>query len=145
MDLEESQNIFPVSFQNSTDLLLNSETASRLMLNIGAGIQIKVRKNKNLIAGLSTDFNGLPKSFEPKGFNISTGHNNIYHATAGMDVSIKKIKINGGLKVSYGYSRNQLQFVDMSTASTSNLLIGNRDYNSNYSYIAFNVLLGFNF
>ncbi len=145
MDLEESENTFPVNYRNATDLLLNAETESRLFGNVAVGVEIKIKRNRQLIAGFSTDFNSLPASFDPKGFNISTGRNNIYNLTTGMDIEIRNIKINGGIKLSYGYSRNQKQFVDMTSASTNNFLIGERDYNSNYNYYALNLLLGFNF
>jgi len=132
-------------FDAVNSVLLNAQTASRFFGNIAMGAQFKIRNNKSIIAGFSTDFNALPKGFNPKGFRTSTARNNLYHASAGMDVHIKKVKINGGLKVSYGYSRNQQQFVNMSTASTANLLIGDRKYDSNYNYLAFNLLLGLNF
>lgn len=146
LSLSDSGNVtLPSQFEKATNLALNSETALRFFGNIAVGAQFKIRNNKSIISGISTDFNGLPKGFNPYGFNMSTARNNLFHASAGMDVQIKKVKINGGIKVSYGYSRNQQQFVNMSTASTQNLLIGNRSYDSNYNYFAFNLLLGLNF
>lgn len=146
LSLSDSGNAtLPSQFAKATNLVLNSETALRFFGNIAVGAQFKIRNNKSIISGISTDFNGLPKGFNPTGFNMSTARNNLFHASAGMDVQIKKVKINGGIKVSYGYSRNQQQFVNMSTASTQNLLIGNRAYDSNYNYFAFNLLLGLNF
>ncbi len=143
--LEETANTFPENYRGVSDLILNAQTATRSFANVGAGIQLKLKSNKELIVGFCTDFNSLPKSFDPKGFNISNGRANLFHATAGMDVRIRQVKINGGIKLSYGVSKNQPQLVDMETASVNNRLIGYISNNSNYQFYALNLLLGFNF
>jgi hypothetical protein len=144
-DFNNELNGIPPVYPSVTDLILNSETESRLLLNLAFGMQILAKNGRITSLGLCTDFNSLPKSFKPRGYNTSFGRNNIYHLTVGRELTVLKIRVNGGLKFSYGYSNNLTQFVDMNSASPSNFLLGDRKPISDYRIMALSLLLGFNF
>ncbi|MEO8150994.1 MAG: hypothetical protein ABI723_25395 [Bacteroidia bacterium] len=145
VDLENRKIQFPIySNLNSTDLI-GVQSASRFMTNVAFGFQYKYRRTKTLSGGFSTDFNSLPKDFTQTGTNVNTSNWDLYHLSIGFDTNIKKIKLSVGIRSSFGYKNDNLQFADIKTAAGDNLLYGDREAKSNYTYGDLSLLLGFNF
>lgn len=145
LDVKDNNVQFPTYTNLTSADVIGVQSASRLFTNVAIGFQYKLKNNKTISSGFSTDFNSLPKDFKQTGTNINTSNWDLYHASVGFDANIKKIKVSIGLRSSYGFRKDNMQFADISSANGTNILYGNRQPVSNNTYWDTSLLLGFNF
>ena len=122
--------------------------ANKSVVNFGFSVVYNIKESLNYIGSFRTDLN----FFDNKSLNRNTdfvpnmSYLDIYHITSGIVFSIKKANITFGMDYGYGRSKNDQQFVNMTSASQSNFLKGNinRSTSTVYHNISLNIGLNFN-
>ena len=129
----------------SSEQVIGVRTSAKAVLNAGIGFSYHLKRNKNILGSITTDFNSLPADKHFIGNSISANSWNTYHFSLGTRFKFWKIDVLTGLRYSTGHSKNQPQLVDMRSPTNDNLLLGNRDNNMEQVYRSLSLLLGFNF
>jgi hypothetical protein len=108
--------------------------------NAGIGWQHIFNNHFSLFGGATTNFTTTPPGSIK---DISLSNWNIYQMTAGTVFTYKRIKMNTGIRYSFG-KENAKQLINYPTVSTKNALLGERII-SNISYKSLKLVIGFSF
>ncbi len=117
------------------------QTALRPVVNVAIGYIIKMTDNFSFLSGLRTDFNNYDEQRLSREENYvpSIGYLNLYHLSAGTVWYGKKYRLTVGFTYSTGYSKGDLQQINLTSPSDETSLYGIRDYSTttHFNQIAF--------
>ncbi len=144
IDIENDfDGIFPPELANFDNMIL----AYKPVLNVAIAIQQHVSENLEGILGFRTDFN----YFDENSINVNTEFVpgklfvNLYHISGGALWKTEKYDLSLGGSFSFGYKKNELQYVNLSDPTIDNFLFGQRQEISNPIYTQVGVFLGFTY
>lgn len=121
--------------------------ANRAVMNFALGYEYIVKESLTMLLGFRTDFNNVDfdKVDYPVDYTPTFCNWDIYHLSGGVDWRDEKFNLSLGLNTSYGQSRNQDQFVNLSTPSEDNKLFGDINNTVSATYLRLTLLIGFTF
>jgi hypothetical protein len=114
--------------------------------NFAIGWNRKITEKYTLMAGFRTDFNYLDKDAIDKsgGFAPEISNWNLYHLSAGTDLTILKHNFTLGLTYTYGKSNNQAQFVNLDVPEQNEIVVGKAVQNIANAHIdQFSLTIGY--
>ena len=121
--------------------------ANRPVLNISFGYGFDIKKNLALMGGLRTDFNAYDQNRLPREENYvpNIGNLNLYHLSAGTLWYEKKYRLTVGFTYSLGFSRGDLQQINLSSPSDETALFGVNDYSTKTRFNQLGFHFGFTY
>ncbi len=121
--------------------ILNAAGGSKGVFNLALGVEHKLFKQYNMLAGIRTDKSYFREDVAGKGNDLSITSADLYHASLGVVVKGAKSDICVGVKASYG--RNKVgQLANISQPNDDFLLIG-EEKDTHYRYYALSAILGY--
>jgi hypothetical protein len=135
----------------TTSVFTSYEFGNRGVLNIALGYKKMLSESLGILAGFRTDLNPYKIGYKTDiwGSNSYENlNNNLYHLTGGLKFDYKKSSFIVGLQYSYGFKKNQSEFVNFSEPNAYNpetglALQGIKNNNSKYSENVLGFYLGF--
>lgn len=121
--------------------------AHKTVLNFGLAVIHQFRDNIYYIGSLRTDFNFFDsdKLDRLADFVPNMAYWDMYHLTSGIVIEGPRTSLAFGLNYGLGLSWNDLQLVNMTTASQDNFLIGDRNSNTSTQFHNFGFIFGLNY
>lgn len=122
----------------------NMMLAQKTVVNLAIAVQHHFSGKIELIGGFRTDFNPLDRNE----INVYNGNYpgisywNVYHLTSGVIWRFEKFEMSLGGDYAFGFSKNTMQFVNLSEPTDKNLLFGIPDNSANVMYNQINISLG---
>jgi hypothetical protein len=131
--LQPNENDFSAVFQ-----------AHKAIVNIAVGFEYLLNDHFSVLTGFRTDFNYVDATQldQDYGYVPTFSNYDLYHASAGVHYTNKKIAMNLGLITGFGSSKNNQQLVDLTDPKDENLLLGGIDNNVNSSFLRVGLLVG---
>lgn len=142
---EENNQLVIPSYQY--DDIGNMTLVNKPIINAAVALQHHVSENLEAIIGFRTDFNYLDKDeldskteFVPGNFTL-----NLYHVSGGVVWKTDKYDLSLGSSYTFGYQKNELQYVNLSEPLPEANLFGVRQFNNNPRYTQLGLFLGFTY
>ncbi len=121
--------------------------AHKSIVNVAVGFEYLLNEHFSILTGFRTDLNyiDLKQLDLDYGYVPTFSNYDLYHASAGVHYTNKKITMNLGLITGFGSSKNNQQLVDLTDPKDENLLLGGIDDNVDSSFLRVGVLVGVTF
>lgn len=153
MGIDEYKSIDPTRKTSKNSSLGSDFSAynfgNRQIINFAIGYKLLLKENLGFLSGFRTDFNPYIQGYNPKFWESNSYENlnlDLYHLTGGVNFVYHKAAFVVGLQHSFGYKKDQAEFINFSEPEAYNedsrlALQGSRKNNMKYSYSS----LGFYF
>ena len=140
---EEFINLIP----GVDDSFKTMQTAVRPVVNIAIGYTRKITDSFAFLGGLRTDFNAYDEKRLPRQSNYvpSIGYLNLYHLSAGTMWYQERYRFTVGFTYSLGYSKGELQQINLTSPSDETSLYGVRDYSTTTGFNQIGFHFGFTY
>ena len=121
------------------------QSAHRPVFNVALGIEHELSENLDLQAGFRTDFNYLDFNALDAELDFVPYMNywDLYHFTGGVTWHLEKSDLTLGLGYSAGWSKDDLQQVNLSDPDEDRYLFGDQENIATSRYSQLNLILGF--
>jgi hypothetical protein len=117
------------------------QSALRPIVNVSMGYTRKITDSFSFLGGIRTDFNAYDEKRLPRQYNYvpSIGYLNLYHLSAGTLWYEEKYRLTVGFTYSLGYSREDLQQINLTSPSDETSLFGvqNNSTKTRFNQIGF--------
>ena len=122
-------------------------TALRPVVNVALGYGRNINKNFALLGGVSSDMNAYDQKNLPREDNYvpNIGYLNLYHLSAGTLWYEKKYRLTVGFSYTLGFSKGDLQQVNLSSPSDETLLFGINDHSTRTRFNQIGFHFGFTY
>jgi hypothetical protein len=108
------------------------QDAAKPVVNVSLGYYKNMSKNFAFLGGLRTDFNSYDNKRLPRDENYvsSISYLNLYHLSAGTLWYEKRYRLTVGFTYSLGFSKGDLQQINLTSPSEESLLFGVADHST---------------
>jgi len=138
----------PVIFNDPalTKPSLQAYAEAQTVVNIAYGIEKNIRDGLTFLGGARTDFNYASSKFlDSDRFIPKMSYWDLYHITGGVVWYNSKAHLKLGGDYAFGFSKGDLQQVNLSDPTEDNLLFGERTTNTKTFHNQIYVVLGFSY
>lgn len=121
--------------------------ANKSIVNIGVSVTHKFNKFITYLGSFRTDFNYFDDEALDRNtdFVPNLSFWDAYHLTSGLIINRKIMDLTLGVNYGFNKSKNNVQYVNMTTASQSNFLLGNLNNNTKTQFHNISFTIGINF
>jgi len=127
--------------------LASVKTANKTTFNIAVGVEHHFSEKFKTLGGFRTDFNYFDsdKVNPEKTFTPGLTYWDLYHISGGVAWRWEKFTVDLGISYAFGYSKGDLQMVNMDNPNEENFLMGYTNYDTRTFYNQVNLLVGFTY